>query len=473
MIYNSCAPPIPSKLFWTNSPIPAIQDPVPISIDFSKVVLIVTGVNSGGKTMLLKALLSAVFLAKHILPMQINPTKSKIGAFKELIPIIEDPQNVMQNISTFAGRMLTFSKLFHKKKSLLVGVDEIELGTDSDEAASLFKVILEELIQKDNKIIVTTHHKKLATLMAKHPQVELLAALYDQERQQPTYTFLKGTIGKSFAFETAKRFHIPEFVVKRAKETYGKDQEELGALIEKSTELEIELKTKTTKVDEELQKIEHIKNDLKRKQDALQQEYKKQKQTLEMQLFEAIEMAQKAIKEHPSNAHKLINKAHKTYEKKQPKTNQLHKPEKFKVGDTIKYHSTKGKILSLQGKYAFIQTDTLRLKVPLADLKPSGFVAPKKQVTLHIDKPKKANLTLDLHGLRSDEAIDQLSAFISNAAMNDLAQVHIYHGIGSGRLAFVVREFLKVHPCILEYQDAPSNMGGFGATIATLSLNKL
>ena len=170
---------------------PAIQDPVPISVDFSKVALIVTGVNSGGKTMLLKSILSALFLAKYILPMRINPQKSKIGTFKEIIPIIEDPQNVMQNISTFAGRMLTFSKLFHKKKSLLIGVDEIELGTDSDEAASLFKVILEELIQKENKIIVTTHHKKLASLMAKHPQVELLAALYDEKKATADLYFFK------------------------------------------------------------------------------------------------------------------------------------------------------------------------------------------------------------------------------------------------------------------------------------------
>ena len=252
-------------------------------------------------------------------------------------------------------------------------------------------------------------------------------------------------------------------------------------MIEKSTALEIGLQTKKAQVDEELQKIEHIKRDLKRQQESLQQAYQQKKQSLETSLFEAIEMAQKAIKEHPSNAHKLLNKAHKTYEQKKANNNHtfhhtLHKPDKFKVGDHIKYHSTKGKILSLQGKYAFIQAENnLRLKVPLSQIKPSGSTTPKKQiqVTLQMEKPKQAHLSLDLHGLRSDEALDKLSAFISNAAMNDLAQVHIYHGIGSGRLAFVVREFLKLHPCILEYQDAPANMGGFGATVATLSLHKL
>ena len=103
------------------------------------------------------------------------------------------------------------------QRNAIVGVDEIELGTDSDEAASLFKVIIEELIKKDIKIIITTHHKRLAALMASNDEVELIAALYDEENRIPTYEFLQGTIGKSYAFETAPRYGIPNTVVKKQK----------------------------------------------------------------------------------------------------------------------------------------------------------------------------------------------------------------------------------------------------------------
>ena len=120
---------------------PALTQPKPIAIDFSKQVLMITGVNAGGKTMLLKSILSASLLAKYLLPMKIDPTRSTIGSFKELFAILDDPQNVKNDISTFAGRMSEFSKLFAKKNAL-VGVDEIELGTDADEAANLFKVLI-------------------------------------------------------------------------------------------------------------------------------------------------------------------------------------------------------------------------------------------------------------------------------------------------------------------------------------------
>ncbi|ELR5346785.1 endonuclease MutS2, partial [Campylobacter coli] len=119
---------------------PALKNPKSVSLEFKKQVLIITGVNAGGKSMLLKSMLSAAFLAKHLLPMHIKASESKIGTFKEFDAIIEDPQNVKNDISTFAGRMLHFSRLF-SKKNLLLGIDEIELGTDFEEAACLYSVL--------------------------------------------------------------------------------------------------------------------------------------------------------------------------------------------------------------------------------------------------------------------------------------------------------------------------------------------
>ncbi|MCI5539829.1 MAG: endonuclease MutS2, partial [Campylobacter lanienae] len=134
---------------------PALKNPKRISVDFRGKILLITGVNAGGKSMLLKSILSATLLAKYLLPMSINSAKSSIGSFKEFEAIIEDPQNSKNDISTFAGRMLGFSKILGKKQ-ILIGVDEIELGTDFEEAASLYSVLLTSMMSSDIKIVITT-----------------------------------------------------------------------------------------------------------------------------------------------------------------------------------------------------------------------------------------------------------------------------------------------------------------------------
>ncbi|HDX6294721.1 TPA: endonuclease MutS2, partial [Campylobacter fetus subsp. venerealis] len=222
---------------------PALKNPKRVSVSFKGKILLITGVNAGGKSMLLKSILSAAILAKYLLPMSINSQHSKIGSFKEFDTIIEDPQSAKNDISTFAGRMLHFSGLFGKK-SLLIGIDEIELGTDFEEAASLYSVMIDKLLENDIKMVITTHHKRLAMLLAKHSDVELLAALYDEVNSRPKYEFLAGTIGKSYAFETAVRYGISSNLVALAKKSYGEDKENLNEVISKTINLEMELKIK-------------------------------------------------------------------------------------------------------------------------------------------------------------------------------------------------------------------------------------
>ena len=234
---------------------PALHNAKPINVDFSKNILMITGVNAGGKTMLLKSILASAFMAKYIIPMKLNESKSHIGSFKTVLSIIDDPQNVKNDISTFAGRMQEFSRIF-EHKAALVGVDEIELGTDSDEAAALFKVILDDLIKRGQKVVVTTHHKRLAALMADRDDVELMAAIYDEEQRKPTYEFMQGIIGKSYAFETASRYGISNKIVNEARLVYGDNSEKLSMLIERGSQLERELKQKHKKVDEKLHAIE-------------------------------------------------------------------------------------------------------------------------------------------------------------------------------------------------------------------------
>jgi len=234
-------------------------------------VLMITGVNAWGKTMLLKSILASVWLAKYLLPMKCDAKKTKIGSFKQVEAIIEDPQNVKNDISTFAGRMRQFSRLF-RHRGILVGVDEIELGTDADEAAALFKVLLDELRKRDITFVVTTHHKRLAALMGDDEGVELVAALYDEANRRPTYAFMQGSIGKSYAFETAERYGISPLVIERAKAFYGEDKERLGELIERSSELERTLRDKITSLDAQSEALEKKQAHLERLEEQMKEE---------------------------------------------------------------------------------------------------------------------------------------------------------------------------------------------------------
>lgn len=447
---------------------PAIAKPKPISVEFRGNLLMITGVNAGGKTMLLKSILSACAMAKYLIPMKINPHKSRIGSFKRLEAVIDDPQSVSNDISTFAGRMVQFSHLFEHKNAL-VGVDEIELGTDSDEAAALFAVVLGELIKRGQKIIVTTHHKRLAALMADRDDVELLAAIYDEERRVPTYEFLNGTIGKSYAFETALRYGINPTIITKAKEVYGENHEKLNILIERGSEMERELKRKNKEVDERLDVLKEQERLLKEGRENLRQELESEKNRLRSQYDLAINEAKEAARGLDMAAiHRQLNKAASLIPKNPaPKITEA-EPIKYEVGQAVKYRAQRGTIVSIGAKDAMIEVEGMRLRVNLRDLKPSGNL-PKKIKPSHTAQiDQKSGLKLDLHGLRGEEACERCDKFLSDALLQGFDEVIIYHGIGTGKLSYAIKEFLKVHPSVKSFSDAPQHLGGFGAKIVRL-----
>lgn len=444
---------------------PALKNPKRVSIEFNKKVLLITGVNAGGKSMLLKSIISAAFLSKYLLPFSVNPNGSKIGTFKEFDTIIEDPQNVRNDISTFAGRMLSFSKLF-TKKGLLIGVDEIELGTDFEEAASLYGVIIDKLMAQDIKIIITTHHKRLAMLLSKNSNVELVAALYDEASQRPKFEFLKGTIGKSYAFETAQRYGISANLIKEAKDLYGEDKQNLNEVITKTINLESELKDRLESVSKKENRLDSLLAEVKEQKELEQKRVQDMINRLELEYFRAINEAKKVVNLNDTKEkQRAINRANEA--KSSIKKPEIHKTKELKVGDSVKYGNVKGIIQSIVKDEAVIISEGIKLRLPISQLSKntSSVIASKPTIKIDIQKPKSANVSLDLHGLRADEAIVRLDRFISESLVLGFDEVSIYHGIGTGKLAWAVKNFLKSHPSVKDFFDAPPNQGGFGAKI--------
>ena len=440
-----------------------------VSIDFSKSVIMITGVNAGGKTMLLKSILSSVLMSKYLIPYKCHKN-TKVCHFKEVIAILDDPQSVKNDISTFAGRMVEFSKIFNKSNAI-VGVDEIELGTDSDEAASLFKVIIERLMKKDVKIIITTHHKRLASLLAAYEEVDLVAALYDEQNRKPTYEFLNGTIGLSYAFETASRYGIPFDIIKEANHVYGEDKDKLNDLIARSSSLELEYQRKLHELDEKIDNNNRLQTNLNQQKEELDSLIYQEKKKLHREYSDVKEEAKKAIKAKMyQDSHRHLNKAHTKVDK--IKTQKVEEVQEFKLNDRVKYNNTKGEIISIKGKKAHIQTDDgMKLQVLLTSLKPSGNpikIKKKPKVNVKVEKPKEGHVKLDLHGQRSDEAVENLDKFLSDCLISGFDEVLVFHGIGTGKLAYAIKKFLDAHPKVVSYNDAPHNQGGFGAKIIKL-----
>ena len=456
-----------SKIVLKNFIHPALSKAKPLSVDFSKNILMITGVNAGGKTMLLKSILASAFMAKYIIPMSLDENNSHIGGFKTILSIIDDPQNVKNDISTFAGRMQEFSKIF-THKSALVGIDEIELGTDSDEAAALFKVILDELIKKGQKVVVTTHHKRLASLMADRDDVELMAAIYDEELRVPTYEFMQGIIGKSYAFETASRYGISNNIVQEAKKVYGDNSERLNLLIERGSQLQRELKQKHKQVDDKLEELRLKELSLKEQREQLLKEIDEQKEALKNSYAVAINEAKIAAKAGDTKAiHRAMSKANKKLPKEAKEA--IKRDVVFNVGDSVKYHSKKGIIISMRDKKeATIEIEGMRVRVKTKHLQHTKIITPKAKTNVKVDVTKKAGLKCDLHGMRADEATEVLDKFLSDALLSGWDEVIVYHGIGTGKLSYAVKNFLAAHPRVKSFTDAPQHLGGFGAKIVSL-----
>ena len=321
------------------------------------------------------------------------------------------------------------------------------------------------------KLIVTTHHKRLASLLATDERVELLAALYDEKNQKPTYEFLKGTIGKSYAFETALRYGISQSLIAKAKVVYGKDKEKLNELIQKNIDLELSMKQKVRELDEEYLKAQKSTQRVHSMQEELEQKYIKRESELEIEYQNAIKIAKDAVKSNDSTQiHRALNQAQNA-KKLIQKQEIVQTKEPLKVGDSIKYGKLKGSIKALKGEKAIIECDGIRLHVPLRSIKKSGYAqTPAKEVRAKIELQRsgRGGINLDLHGLRAEDAIEKVDQFLSDALINGFDEVVIYHGIGTGKLAFGVRNFLKSHPSVKSYHDAPPSLGGFGATVVVL-----
>ena len=257
-------------------------------------------------------------------------------------------------------------------------------------------------------------------------------------------------------------------MVEKAKQVYGDNSEKLSLLIERGSQLERELKQKHKQVDEKLASLEKKERLLKEHKEQLLQELEKEKQKLKKSYEDAINEAKKAARGGDvKEIHRAMNKANKKLPKEQKAP--IKREIEFHVGDEVKYHTQSGTIVAMKGKNeAMVEINGMKIRVKTKHLKPTKILKTQPKTDVSVNVTKKAGLKCDLHGMRGDEACEVLDKFLNDALINGWDEVIVYHGIGTGKLSYAVKEFLKHHPRVKSFEDAPQHLGGFGAKIVHL-----
>lgn len=473
---------------------PLLLNPVANDLHFMQelTIIVITGPNTGGKTVMLKTLGLAQLMAQSGLPI-LADKGSKVAIFKEIFADIGDEQSIEQSLSTFSSHMTNIvSILDQADKDSLVLVDELGAGTNPQEGASLAMAILEHLRLLEVKTMATTHYPELKAYGIETDFVENASMEFDTDTLSPTYHFMQGVPGRSNAFEIARRLGLAEIIVNEAERLTDSDTD-VNRIIER---LEAQTRESRKRLDH-IKEVEQENLKFNRAVKKLYNEFSHAKdKELEKASVKAQEIVDKAMAESEAILKNLHEKArlkpHEVIEAKSQlkklapevdlsKNKVLKKAKKLRaprVGDDIivTAYGQRGTLTNKvkDGKWeAQIGLIKMTLKedeFTLVKVQEEAQKPKKKQVNV-VKKSQKSTgprARLDLRGKRYEEAMQELDEFIDQALLNNMAQVDIIHGIGTGVIREGVTKYLRRNKHVKSFGYAPQNAGGSGCTIANL-----
>jgi DNA mismatch repair protein MutS2 len=458
------------------------------SIDDSRLALIITGPNTGGKTVALKTVGLSVLMAQSGLHIPAEG-KSEIGIFKKVFADIGDEQSIELSLSTFSShvRQIIYA-VRHADPDSLVLLDEIGAGTDPKEGSALAEAIILKLVDLKAKTIVTTHYSQLKTLPMEHPEIENASFEFDRKSLQPTFRLYTGIPGASYAVEIAQRLGMPADIAARASQLTGKGERSLTELIESlEKELRILRNDKAT-LEEKLanaSRLERLYEDrVEEFQKDIDDARKEHLFDLENTLADAraeIEKLVKEIKESKASR-ESVKHAHRFLKEKKEKMEDIKArlapksvpPDRLEPGDTVWVESLKKEAEYVEpvGKEkARLRIGNVMTTVETKDLR--KIIDYKKDKHKVGDSVGLRDLTapgpeIHLRGMTVDEAKEALDKFLDSAIISGLGQAYVVHGKGTGALRKALSEFLKQHPAVKSIRLGNWNEGGAGVTVVQL-----
>ena len=471
---------------------------VPFSLNLGEDfrALIISGVNTGGKTVTLKAvgLLSIMALSGLMIPVD----KSEIGIFENFLTDINDEQSIENSISTFSSHIEKIRSILKKadEKSLIL-VDELGTGTDPDEGAALAQSIMEKLVSKKSKIMITTHLNKLKLFAAEHPFCENASMRFDQNKLIPTYQFDVGFPGNSYALDIAEEYKLSSEIVTRAHKLISKKTLQLNALLKKTEQQRVVL---SQKIDEYKKAHFLVKQNLKSLQKR-EENWKKIGKENKLKVIQEGNNYLINLQQDFENELKLLKTKFKKEKKIETKNVENFRTkirqEKKKLDSQkeelseIKFIPEKNpqigkmvliKSLNLIGKVIKISKNQVKIKaggilysvdkngvfkIPEVSKKQSEEIH-KEPLLIHSEINRDFTLELNLIGLSFAEARPEIDKYIDKAILFNLDEVRIVHGKGTGKLREKIWEYFKRNKLISAYFSPQEAGGGSGVTIAQI-----
>ena len=474
--------------------------PVDISLGEEFDTLVITGPNTGGKTVSIKTigLLTLMTMCGLLIPAS---DKSQISIFDKILVDIGDEQSIDQSLSTFSSHMTNIISIMQQADDAsLVLIDELGAGTDPVEGAALAVSIIEKLRSKGVRMAATTHYAELKAYALDTPGVTNGCCEFDVETLTPTYRLLIGVPGRSNAFAISQRLGMDSDVIDNARRIVGTDNRDFEAVLEKleatrqaldderkeavvaaerAEELRRKAQSEKDKIDQlrknELEKAKHEAEKLvaQAKRQAseflLELEKLKREQTVE-NVTELARKTRRTIKNQMGEMDELIN----PQELAQNWDDDYKLPREPKVGDAVIIRSIgEGEIVEISGDKILVKSGMLKTRVKLSDImlteKKKSEIKPQRNVYRTSSRADEDVRTeVDLRGQTVEEAIANLNIFIDKCLLNGINEIRIIHGKGTGALRSAVKEELRHHPNISDYRLGQWGEGDNGVTIAKL-----
>ena len=444
-------------------------------------VLMITGSNTGGKTVTLKTAGLLSLMAEAGLP--VSATKATIPFFDEIYVDMGDDQSIAESLSTYSSHVKKQIQYLHlASKHSLVLIDEIGSGTDPQEGSALAKAMIDAFIQKGCTLIITTHYGSLKNYGQAHDDIALASVGFNIETMKPTYKLKLDTIGSSYAFEIAENLGMDEAIIKKALAYQQEDENETERLAKKLAIKEAELSEKEEYLTKTLAQAQADKQSyekklagIERQREATLEQAKKASNALLDDAKKMIDEIVKEVREKDNiKDHEVLNAKHMLddlkYEKKQKVKVQNHT---FVVGDHVKIDSMnrEGDISEvLKNHQVTVLVSGLAIKLKDTDI---TFLHPKTKVQKvksggRPKMKKTGHYEVNIIGMRYQEAMDTVDKFIDDAIVLGYPSVRIVHGMGTGVLRNGVRKMLKTNKNVKAFHDGGPNEGGLGATVVDL-----
>jgi DNA mismatch repair protein MutS2 len=465
--------------------------PLDLEIGDHRQAVLVTGPNTGGKTIALKTVGLLVLMAQSGLPIPAHE-RSRVGIFRQIYADIGDEQSIELSLSTFSSHIRNIIQALHDlSEDTLVLFDEIGAGTDPKEGAALAESIILYALSKQARLIVTTHYSQLKTLPLEHPEIENASLEFNRETLAPTFRLQLGIPGSSYAVEIASRLGMPDSICTRASSLLGEGERSLANLI---SSLESELsKVKEDKksLTERLAKATELEQYYKFQSDKLKEEIEADKKLALAETEQLLDRTRRETEQLVAEIRKTqaakgtVKKLHQTLrDRRDDVTRQTEKlghlhhapvdPSSFEPGDRVRIISLDqtGEIEELLGDKARVRLGQFTTTAELRNLEKlgiqSGTARSRRTGAVGQQSDQSFSPEIHLRGMTVEEAIEELDRFLDKAVVTGVKQVYVIHGKGTGTLRRTLTEYLKKHPEVAGLRLGNWNEGGAGVTIVKL-----